>query len=82
MSKQKAVYLEEYHEDHFEYFQIVREVKVQINTLLNQQTDSGDWILQAFDKPLPEAILADLIANNPNSKIVIITTNNTNVPLE
>ena len=82
MSKQKTVYLEDYHEDHFEYFQFVREVKVQIDSLLNQPSNSGDWILQAFDKPIPESILADLINNNPNSKIVIITTNNTNVPLE
>jgi hypothetical protein len=36
MSKQKTVYLEDYHEDHFEYFQFVREVKVQIDSLLNQ----------------------------------------------
>jgi biotin-(acetyl-CoA carboxylase) ligase len=43
----RPVFVEDYNKDHFEYYQIAREAKVQIDQLLGQQTPTGDWILQS-----------------------------------
>ena len=41
----KAVYIEDYNKDHFEYYQIAREAKTQIDQLIGQAPPAGDWIV-------------------------------------
>lgn len=70
----RAVFIEDYSEDHYELYEYARDAKVKIDQLLGQPIPTGDWILQSRNgEPVPESIIAKFQLENPNSKLLIIS---------
>ena len=70
----RAVFIEDYSEDHYELYEYARDAKLKIDQLLGQPIPTGDWILQSQNgDPVPESIIAKFQLENPNSKLLIVT---------
>lgn len=70
----RAVFIEDYSEDHYELYEYARDAKLKIDQLLGQPIPTGDWILQSQNgEPVPESIITKFQLENPNSKLLIVS---------
>lgn len=55
---------------------MIKEAKVHIDSLLGQPLPTGDWILLSKNgDAIPLEVIAGIQKNNPNGKLLIVTTN-------